>query len=102
MSEIYEDGFGNEYIIAEGEIKIGDMALNGDTGDVIYIDEGEDLFFRNETCQKLIEYVKPCETCGGEGEIWHSDYYCDMAYTCLLYTSPSPRDVLRSRMPSSA
>ena len=22
--------------------------------------------------------------------------------TCLLYTSPSPRDVLRSRMPSSA
>ena len=24
------------------------------------------------------------------------------AYTCLLYTSPSPRDVLLSRMPSSA
>ena len=24
------------------------------------------------------------------------------APTCLLYTSPSPRDVLRSRMPSSA
>ena len=23
-------------------------------------------------------------------------------YSCLLYTSPSPRDVLRSRMPSSA
>ena len=25
-----------------------------------------------------------------------------MAYTCLLYTSPSPRDRTRSRMPSSA
>ena len=25
-----------------------------------------------------------------------------MAYTCLLYTSPSPRDRLLSRMPSSA
>ena len=24
------------------------------------------------------------------------------AYTCLLYTSPSPRDMRRSRMPSSA
>ena len=24
------------------------------------------------------------------------------AYTCLLYTSPSPRDGLLSRMPSSA
>ena len=27
-----------------------------------------------------------------------SDYNCD----CLLYTSPSPRDRTRSRMPSSA
>ena len=25
-----------------------------------------------------------------------------LAYTCLLYTSPSPRDRTRSRMPSSA
>ena len=25
-----------------------------------------------------------------------------MAYTCLLYTSPSPRDRHKSRMPSSA
>ena len=25
-----------------------------------------------------------------------------MRYTCLLYTSPSPRDMRRSRMPSSA
>ena len=27
---------------------------------------------------------------------WH------LAHTCLLYTSPSPRDVEESRMPSSA
>ena len=26
----------------------------------------------------------------------------DWAYVCLLYTSPSPRDLARSRMPSSA
>ena len=26
----------------------------------------------------------------------------DKLYTCLLYTSPSPRDMRRSRMPSSA
>jgi len=30
-----------------------------------------------------------------EGDTWH-------VYTCLLYTSPSPRDRTRSRMPSSA
>ena len=28
--------------------------------------------------------------------------YADEAYCCLLYTSPSPRDRTRSRMPSSA
>ena len=30
---------------------------------------------------------------------WHSQGYYG---TCLLYTSPSPRDTERSRMPSSA
>ena len=28
--------------------------------------------------------------------------YSGKNYTCLLYTSPSPRDMRRSRMPSSA
>ena len=31
-----------------------------------------------------------------------SSYYQDKAWACLLYTSPSPRDGLLSRMPSSA
>ena len=30
------------------------------------------------------------------------DYVTDPIITCLLYTSPSPRDRTRSRMPSSA
>mgnify|MGYP003690846969 CR=1 FL=1 len=29
-------------------------------------------------------------------------YYADLLLDCLLYTSPSPRDGLLSRMPSSA
>ena len=34
---------------------------------------------------------------------FHVSYYADIpVYTCLLYTSPSPRDGLLSRMPSSA
>ena len=28
--------------------------------------------------------------------------FCELYSDCLLYTSPSPRDMLRSRMPSSA
>ena len=30
------------------------------------------------------------------------DTHIDLHHTCLLYTSPSPRDGLLSRMPSSA
>ena len=33
------------------------------------------------------------------GFLWH---YIQRANSCLLYTSPSPRDVEESRMPSSA
>jgi len=36
-----------------------------------------------------------------DGQVW--DYsFNDGLYSCLLYTSPSPRDRTRSRMPSSA
>ena len=38
-------------------------------------------------------------------EAWHSDTIANLfscTKTCLLYTSPSPRDGLLSRMPSSA
>jgi len=33
---------------------------------------------------------------------WHSMEDLNTYITCLLYTSPSPRDVEESRMPSSA
>ena len=31
-----------------------------------------------------------------------ADHHGEQAWTCLLYTSPSPRDLSTSRMPSSA
>ena len=34
--------------------------------------------------------------------LWTTALAADRAYVCLLYTSPSPRDRTRSRMPSSA
>ena len=36
------------------------------------------------------------------GEFESHDENGNIVYTCLLYTSPSPRDMRRSRMPSSA
>ena len=42
------------------------------------------------------ELFKPKKSQGKEG------INTDMCYSCLLYTSPSPRDRQKSRMPSSA
>ena len=54
----------------------------------------------------VIEHCGPVELRAGDGR-WHgfagdkSIAHADCAI-CLLYTSPSPRDRTRSRMPSSA
>ena len=45
---------------------------------------------------KAITHLDLIKACGGQGG-WRTG-----AYICLLYTSPSPRDRTRSRMPSSA
>ena len=47
-------------------------------------------------------YKKRIEIGGWKEEVWHSCYSIGRCYRCLLYTSPSPRDLSTSRMPSSA
>ena len=54
-----------------------------------YIDEDEDGNPIHLTWHKM-------------GRLWRSEFFSDEIYSCLLYTSPSPRDGLLSRMPSSA
>ena len=53
-------------------------------------DEADILFdLENDIIEQMkLDYIKE----GGKGQ----------SFTCLLYTSPSPRDGLLSRMPSSA
>ena len=61
-----------------------------------------------ETCRKFdTEIVQPALLeYGGLDEsdetTWNSSLLQSMATGCLLYTSPSPRDMRRTRMPSSA
>ena len=38
----------------------------------------------------------------GDLNLWNAHDLTERFYSCLLYTSPSPRDGLLSRMPSSA
>ena len=47
--------------------------------------------------QKMCDFLKSQQQFTYKAEV--AD---DQVYTCLLYTSPSPRDGLLSRMPSSA
>ena len=52
----------------------------------------------------MIVDVERCNNCyncfvGTKDEYVDNEY---KGYTCLLYTSPSPRDRQKSRMPSSA
>ena len=57
---------------------------------------GNKLYKWNET-DGASEYISPS---GNTGYAPNVDF--GLLGACLLYTSPSPRDVLRSRMPSSA
>ena len=64
---------------------------------------GEDYFWgKNEGCDifdNTCSHTTVSEFCPVKNHRGCSDNHM---YTCLLYTSPSPRDGLLSRMPSSA
>ena len=51
----------------------------------------------NISAEPVSEPIKPKPP-----EVSRDDREKDYQYTCLLYTSPSPRDLSTSRMPSSA
>ena len=75
------------------------------TGEVLQcnFNKGRDLdkvleFVRNDWYELADSYPAPYE-----GNVVTPQLYDDNeGYDCLLYTSPSPRDRTRSRMPSSA
>ena len=50
----------------------------------------------------VIDFYKACKAAGVKPIIGCEVYVAQRKRTCLLYTSPSPRDRTRSRMPSSA
>ena len=57
-------------------------------------------FFQSQFNQDFRQAIaKACNLSEGAYVI---NLYCILLGTCLLYTSPSPRDISGSRMPSSA
>ena len=60
---------------------------------------------RGNVSQQYNKYLKLAKEASRSGDRIQSEYYyqfTDHYYSCLLYTSPSPRDLSTSRMPSSA
>ena len=55
----------------------------------------------NMTDDEITEMIEEADR-DGDGEISEEEFMRIMRKTCLLYTSPSPRDATLSRMPSSA
>ena len=72
------------------------------------LDAVEDIIGPNILCYHATLWVKPGKS--NSFVRWHQDgtyFFLDpakhvTAWVCLLYTSPSPRDRQKSRMPSSA
>ena len=61
---------------------------------------GASKIYMNEVDPEIEDTVEQInETWGGNFEI---EFFSNWKDVCLLYTSPSPRDGLLSRMPSSA
>ena len=67
-----------------------DKALGGSNGDIFYLDQSNN---------GKLTTTKPST---GRVEFAYFQVSASQAIYCLLYTSPSPRDRTRSRMPSSA
>ena len=52
--------------------------------------------------KKLVNWDTKLQTAISDLEVNQKDVQSQLYYICLLYTSPSPRDRQKSRMPSSA
>ena len=73
-----------------------------DALEIIKNEKGEILYGGN-VIQRDGYYVEPTLVMANmEMEIVREETFAPILYICLLYTSPSPRDGCRSRMPSSA
>ena len=65
--------------------------------------EGSLIGFKCEDCNVVVfGPAKFCQSCTSDNLIPITFGSLGSLYSCLLYTSPSPRDRTRSRMPSSA
>ena len=79
---------------------------------VLSMDEPRDIESGGRVCEGLVGdetgtivmsfWNEECDQVAVDATIWLKDARATLVRGCFLYTSPSPRDATRSRMPSSA
>eukprot|EP00831_Metopus_contortus_P052313 TRINITY_DN43910_c0_g1_i1.p2 TRINITY_DN43910_c0_g1~~TRINITY_DN43910_c0_g1_i1.p2 ORF type:complete len:137 (-),score=28.26 TRINITY_DN43910_c0_g1_i1:85-495(-) len=69
-------------------ISIDDTKSVLEHGDVLFVDSRSKNYYEKSHIKNVVNIP--------------ADSHLDYSYNCLLYTSPSPRDLSTSRMPSSA
>ena len=79
---------------------VTEVIVGRDEGDTNTNWELEYQDVRKQVCKRT-SYNTQGGVHSGEGTPYRKNY-AGIGYTCLLYTSPSPRDQRGSRMPSSA
>ena len=103
MTSVHDAGIGSQTVAAfkelvdEGPLPIRVNAMLS-ASDPLYQDRLDDGFFSSDDDTFVIHSVKVV----GDGALGSRGAALIEDYSCLLYTSPSPRDGLLSRMPSSA
>ena len=85
-------------VVDDVGLLVAEVVVGGD-------DEDELLLVVSENAEKISKYrqhiVVGVAAGGADGQQQHVVRF-GLTVTCLLYTSPSPRDKRQSRMPSSA
>ena len=104
---------GGQHIDAQGNLFLSDRYFSGgsrafSTNDDIFIvgtgtnatndSDVDDILYQTERFDTDLSYEIPV----ANGIYDVRLHFAEIFFTCLLYTSPSPRDGLLSRMPSSA
>ena len=72
------------------------------SGIYVFYNRNKEPIFVGETENLEKTFTKFLDTDFDENECLKKTAFYQRIFTCLLYTSPSPRDLSTSRMPSSA
>ena len=86
---VQQPGSGKAYTASGVNLVLSSATVSGDSMYAVYLG-------------RALQTVNPPNASVGTAQLGSSLDFSSKTITCLLYTSPSPRDGLLSRMPSSA